>query len=162
MAWLPVADAAAALGISDDTVRRRAKRGDLPSQDGPDGRLLVETPDVEPQPDPQPAGCPAAAEDASEAPAAAVLDAPALLREVEHLRELLGERESRIRDLAAELTAARERAVADAVERAELRRMLAVLLPQLPERTPEREPQDSRSTDAANPQPRRHWWHLWQ
>ena len=41
--WLPLLDAAQALGVSPDTVRRRVRRGELPSRHE-HGRLLVELP----------------------------------------------------------------------------------------------------------------------
>ncbi len=39
--WMPLLDAAVALGVSPDTVRRRARRGELPSRHD-HGRLMVE------------------------------------------------------------------------------------------------------------------------
>ena len=54
--------------------------------------------------------------------------------ELEHTRTVLGQVERHRDDLAAELAAARERAQADAMERAELRRLLQTALqrPALP------------------------------
>src|SRR5215204_5041654 len=43
---LDLKEAAAALGITSEAVRRRAKRGTLPSENGEDGRLYVWLPDV--------------------------------------------------------------------------------------------------------------------
>jgi hypothetical protein len=45
VAWVTVAAASAALGVSDDTVRRRIRLGELPAQVGEDGRILVDLPD---------------------------------------------------------------------------------------------------------------------
>ena len=43
---LDLKEAAAKLGITSEAVRRRAKRGTLPSETGEDGRLYVWVPDV--------------------------------------------------------------------------------------------------------------------
>jgi hypothetical protein len=42
--WLALLDAAVALGVSGDTVRRRVRRGELPSRHDERGRLIVELP----------------------------------------------------------------------------------------------------------------------
>ena len=94
--WLPLAEAAGRLGLSIDTVRRRAKDGTYParkerSRYGPAYRVLVVFPLVEPPPAPD------------------GLVAEELLRLVERINERSLELARRIGELEAQLAALKQR-----------------------------------------------------
>jgi len=110
MAEVGIAAAAAALGVSGDTVRRRIKRGELVSRRTAGGRVLVTVPDDL-----------VGTAGASAIPAAttpAGVDPGPLRMELEHTRAMLGE----VRRRAGALERQVER---DAEEREQLRRLLA-------------------------------------
>ena len=91
MAELTITEAAVALGVSPVTVRRRARRGDLPARKDPGGRYLVEV-DV--------ASAQASRSGAISAAQAAELlhlreELERVLREVSHRDELLNEMRQR-------------------------------------------------------------------
>lgn len=63
MKWQTVAEAAATLGVSPETVRRRAKRRKLESRQGPAGCMEVRVHVPEPRPDATPEAAPQAADE---------------------------------------------------------------------------------------------------
>jgi hypothetical protein len=89
MTLVHVTQAAAILGVSDDTVQSRVESGELLSLRDEVGRLLVDIPDDVTD-----------ARPALHAPRAQV-DRPTFVIETVHLRNLLAEREARIVDLEA-------------------------------------------------------------
>jgi hypothetical protein len=90
MALVSVTQAAAILGVSDDTVRTRVERGELHSMRDEVGCLLVDLPDDF-----------ADARAVMNAPRAQVEERPSFVVETVHLRNLLEEREARVADLEA-------------------------------------------------------------
>jgi excisionase family DNA binding protein len=90
MALVTVTQAAAILGVSDDTVRRRVETGELPSLRDEVGCLLVDLPDDY-----------ADARAVTTSPRAQVEQRPTFIVETVHLRNLLEEREARVADLEA-------------------------------------------------------------
>ena len=94
MAEMTIAEAAAALGVSPGTLRRRARRGELPSRKDPRGRYLVEV-DVGSFEEPRYAsnGAPTAVQAAALLRMRQKLDR--VLREVAHRDELLNEARQR-------------------------------------------------------------------
>jgi hypothetical protein len=89
MALVEITQAAAILGVSEDTVRSRIDGGELTARHDELGRLLVDVP--ENLADTRPA---------LHAPRAQV-ERPTFVIETVHLRNLLAEREARISDLEA-------------------------------------------------------------
>jgi hypothetical protein len=87
MALVDITQAAAILGVSDDTVRTRVESGELIARRDELGRLLVDVPDSV-----------ADARPALHSPRAQV-ERPTFVIETVHLRNLLAEREARIADL---------------------------------------------------------------
>src|SRR5437868_6866165 len=100
---LPMNDAAAALGIHPDTLRRRIKRGQIAAERDAEGRYVIDVPDAD-----------ATANTADAAPTQAPSGTGALPRHVQMLLDGLRE----------EVTWLRSRLEAAETERAELRRML--------------------------------------
>ena len=170
MAELTITEAAAALGVSPGTVRRRARRGELPARKDPGGRYLVEV-DV----DSAEASRSAANGTAAAAQAAELLhlreELERVLREVSHRDELLNEtrqraaRAERESDrLAQQLAAATVRelqimAQSDLYALAE-----PVLFAEEAAPADEPDPSDPAGEDAAPavaPRGKR-WWQLWR
>ena len=120
MALVSVTQAAAILGVSDDTVRLRVERGELFSVRDEVGCLLVDLPDDY-----------ADARAVTTSPRAQVEQRPSFIVETVHLRNLLEEREARVADLEAaveslsgELRHQRESAGQSSVRERELIRAL--------------------------------------
>lgn len=90
MALVSVTQAAAILGVSDDTVRSRVERGELHSLRDEVGCLLVDLPDDY-----------ADSRAVLTSPRAQVEERPSFVVETVHLRNLLEEREARVADLEA-------------------------------------------------------------
>ena len=150
MPELTLPQAAAALGVSVDTVRRRIKRGDLPARTDAAGRHLV-TVEVTPTAPPAPTTMivmeppvvdgvdPALLHQQIEALRDQVAEAERLRVELDHSRVLLDEvRRSRdelatqVEAQRGQLQAAHETIQQDAVERAELRRLLSAAMQRAP------------------------------
>ena len=90
MALVSVSQAAAILGVSDDTVRSRVESGELHSLRDEVGCLLIDLPDDF-----------ADARPVLSSPRAQVEQKPSFIVETVHLRNLLEEREARVADLEA-------------------------------------------------------------
>jgi excisionase family DNA binding protein len=134
---MTIAESAAALGVSVDTVRRRIKQGRLEAHTDPSGRVMVMTPSV-----PRPATAPGAAPDplpftspmisfSRSDITASDLEREQLARELEHARAMLAEVQRQRDELSVLLAAQRAQVETltrlveqDAAERAELRRLL--------------------------------------
>jgi nitric oxide reductase activation protein len=165
MPALLLPEAAAALGVSVDTIRRRVRKGQLVATHDAEGRLLVEVPTArQPQADAvQDAMQTAAAawqapssppEPARQVPSTDNADhARALLEEVRRQRDQL---EATVGDLRARLDQAETHLTAAEQAQAELRRLLALALQTraLPEPRDEPVPTDGRSS--------RPWWARWR
>lgn len=112
MAELLIQDAARKLGVSDETVRRRVKAGELTARRDPRGRWLVLLPDVETAPQ-----SPQTAPHVAQAPQLAVEAAPHAPQpapqpphdETPVLRELLAEVRARVDEQAETITDLRRR-----------------------------------------------------
>ena len=146
MAELGMVEAAAALGVSVDTIRRRIKAGALGARHDERGRLLVTIPDpVEPgarqgEPDTwhrlAASHAPVTGSDAAKPPpadpeATPTGDAPQAARagpSAEHAQELLDEVRRQRDQLEAQVEAQRRQLDAAEVERSELRRLLALAM----------------------------------
>jgi septal ring factor EnvC (AmiA/AmiB activator) len=159
-------EAAAALGVSIDTIRRRIKRGDLLARKDGAGRYVV-TIDTD--------AAQAHAHDAAAAAAVAEQQSEAdrLRLELAHARELVEELRRQRETLDTQLAAHRHQIEQDAIERAELRRLLgnaqqqlAHLLPApMQGAPPEGAPGRERERDGDNHH--RHevhapWWRFWR
>lgn len=153
--WVSVAEAAASLGVSDDTIRRRTRRKLLSSRVTEDGRLEVEIPDAV-----QPSA-------PAEHDAASAQQIAALTAEVAGLRALVAEKDARIEAMTAEVDAARRQAEAAAVDRHELllltQRQQITIESLLPKLAP---PEDTGATNVAGgenapPGQRKTWWRWW-
>ena len=109
MAEYTIPEAAVALGVSIDTVRRRIKRGTLEARRNPQGRYVIVIPEG----------------DGIELGG----DVPVLLidlrRELSHTQEVLGEVRHQRGQLEEQVTAQRRALESGETERAELRRLLA-------------------------------------
>src|SRR5688500_2438517 len=102
MAELLLVEAAAALGVSVDTIRRRVKRGELAAHADGQGRLLVALPDDAMQP-------PSTASSAAEhAPSSAVQAAEQVLSSAQHdaQQRLADAQQARLEALRDQLDAA--------------------------------------------------------
>jgi excisionase family DNA binding protein len=166
MAELTITEAAAAFGVSPGTVRRRARRGDLPARKDLGGRYLVEVDD-----DSAEASRSAANGAATAAQASELLhlreELERVRREVSHSDELLDE--SRQRAARAELESDRLAQQLAAATVRELQRMAqsdlyalaeAELLAEEPAPADLPGPADE---DAAAVAPRsKRWWQLWR
>src|SRR5438477_637717 len=97
MALVSVSQAAAILGVSDDTVRSRVESGELLSLRDEVGCLLIDLPDDV-----------ADARAVLSSPRAQVEQRPSFVVETVHLRNLLEEREARVADLDVDVAAADE------------------------------------------------------
>ncbi len=126
MPEVSIAQAAALLGTSTDTIRRRIKRGELQAYKASDGHLVVDMPEAASTGHPE-------ASPTSPTPAISEVGAELvrLQAELEHTRAMLDEtRRHRddlqgvIATLKAQLEATQEALQQDAIERAELRRLL--------------------------------------
>lgn len=149
MPWVTIPEAAAAMGLSSDTIRRRIKTGELVSQRDPRGRYLVEVEDL--------ASVDARLE--SDQLAGAQVD-PAIALELEHTRELLEEVRRQRDMLETQVEAQQKQIEADAVERAELRQLLAMHMQQSQARLAVPMSADAGSTPQRASQ--RPWWRFWR
>lgn len=117
MAELGLSEAATALGVSADTIRRRIKRGELQSRRTAEGRVLVTMPDDIDQADGATARPPV------QMPAGP--DPASLAAELAHVKELLDEVRNHREELSGLVATLQQDRQRDAEERAELRRLLA-------------------------------------
>lgn len=164
MAEMTIAEAAAALGVSPGTLRRRARQGELPSRKDPRGRYLVEV-DV------------AAAEHQSahrNGAAAAVQAAELLrlrqeldrvLRDVSHRDDLLGEARRRAERAEREADRLAQQLAAATVREMQIMAQSDLYalggIDELIEEPPE--PADELA-DLPEPAelPRKRWWQIWR
>lgn len=105
MAEVGIAEAAATLGVSIDTIRRRIKRGEMPARRTEGGKWLVQLP--------EPEALQAEAEGSA-----------AVISRVAHLEALLVERERQIADLRQRLETMQTDKAGAETEKAHLRRLL--------------------------------------
>jgi len=117
MTEMTIAQTAASLGVSVDTIRRRIKLGMLEAHTDQTGRRMV------------------LMQGTATPPAVVHAEAERLHQELEHTRELLTEVRRQRDELAAQLDVQRQQLLAatralerEAEERAELRRLLATVL----------------------------------
>ncbi len=151
MAVMSLAEAAAALGISVETARRRIKSGRLLANRADDGSLLVTVPDEE---DPT---VPAVGRRRGPHPAAAAR------AELEHLKAMLDEIKKQRDELLTIVNNLQRHIATDAVERAELRRLLVQLQAQLNRvqgLDDGDESTDEPGGEGSRGQSRRPWWRL--
>ncbi|MBI2858587.1 MAG: excisionase family DNA-binding protein [Chloroflexi bacterium] len=141
MAELTISEAAAALGVSVDTVRRKIKRGEMQAHQDPRGKYLVQVDETEverPQVD---------AEDNGQA------DMARLKLELVHSRAMLEELRHQRETLEAELQGTRQALQDAATERSEMRRLLGNAQMQLSQALP------ALGAGAAKPKAgRKHWY----
>lgn len=144
---LLLGEAARHLGLSDETVRRRVKGGEIPARRDPRGRWIVSLPDPPAAPH-APQGAPHVAT-APQPPPQPPQSAPqSATPDVEHLTVLLAEVRERCRLLEA--------VVAEQTQaQAELRRLLAAAL------SPDRQ-LAAHPPEAAGRAPQRVWWAFWR
>ena len=120
-----VPEAAALLGVSGDTVKRMARRGELPARKDGAGRwhVAVDVPVVtEAEAAASAAG---GGPDAGSGAGAGLAEMERLRLELSHEQELVRELRGRMEEQARQLEAQRQQIAQDATERAELRRLLA-------------------------------------
>lgn len=142
MAELSISEAAATLGVSVDTVRRKIKRGELQAQQDEHGKYLVrvEAPDGGSLPVPPLVG------PAETTRLRLELDqAERMIQELRHQREVL----------EAELQGTREAMQDAGTERAELRRLLGNAQMQLSRALPAPAEAEKAAISATR---KKHWW----
>lgn len=111
MADLTISEAAAALGVSVDTIRRKIKRGELTAHQDSRGKYLVSVDS-------------SAAAAAPAGPSAGPADTARLRLELEQAENMIEELRHQREVLEAELQGTRQAMQEAATERAELRRLL--------------------------------------
>jgi excisionase family DNA binding protein len=163
MSALLLPEAAAVLGVSVDTVRRKIRKGQLTAAHDTEGRVLVEVPPAMHPAGQPPADAMQAAVQAAEAAWQAPSSPPEPAQQVPSTDALLLEEVRRQRDqLADQVAALRERLnfaersiQAHQQGEAELRRLLAAALQQRALAAPSENRSEAKS---AEPSP---WWARW-
>ncbi|MDO8472702.1 MAG: excisionase family DNA-binding protein [Dehalococcoidia bacterium] len=146
MAELTISEAAAALGVSVDTIRRKIKRGEMHAQQDSRGKYLVS---VE--------GPVAGA--ASAGPASGPADSARLRLELEQAERMIEELRHQRQVLESELQGTRLAMQDAATERSELRRLLGnAQMLQMGRALPAPAESQPAAVTAPAQKPRRWWW----
>lgn len=131
MGYVTASQAAKHLGISDDTVRRRAKSGEWPSREDALGRVLVDIPGMSEIV--SPSQLPSAPRLTGDLIPEAVMLHNLVIERTEQLRQAQGEIEY-LRDQNRELTGALRQALRPARQTRQQRRLVALSGTQEPQR----------------------------